>query len=142
MRLLITSLLFVASMFGQTKNDLFVMAGSSFFRPGLAAKSSFNIGYGYLPDKLKGNKFINELTVGYTYENCGSGFWPTGNGGCHTPAVGVMRNFDVHPKLTIYGCKPVRRASQAEKMWRGDSILATAPERYISYHTTIPSGRK
>lgn len=103
MRILLVSLLFAASVLAQTKNDLFIMAGSSFFRPGFIPKASFNIGYGYLPDKLKGNKFINELTVGYTYENCGSGFWPSGNGGCHTPAVGVMRNFDVHPKLTVYG---------------------------------------
>lgn len=102
MRTLILSVFFAVTMIGQTKNDLFLMAGSSFFRPGLVPKSAFNLGYGYLPDKLKDNKFVNELTVGYTYENCGSGFWPTGNGGCHTPAIGAMRNIDLSKKLTFY----------------------------------------
>ncbi len=78
-----------------TSNDLFVMLGSDFVRPGLAPKSNYNIGLGHTFAFLKKNPFGDELTFAYTYENAGShGFLHT-DFGSHTENVGMMKNFSI-----------------------------------------------
>jgi hypothetical protein len=71
-----------------TPNDLFVMAGSDFDRPGLLPRANYSIGVGHMVDFLKKDPFGDELTVGYMYENSGThGFLHTAFGE-HTESVG------------------------------------------------------
>jgi len=78
-----------------TSNDLFVMFGSDFVRPGLAPKSNYNIGLGHTFAFLKKNPLGDELTFAYTYENGGShGFLHT-DFGSHTENAGMMKNFSI-----------------------------------------------
>src|ERR1700730_3386430 len=55
-----------------TSTDLFVMLGSDFVRPGLAAKANYNIGIGHTFGFLKKDPIGDELTFAYTYEDGGS----------------------------------------------------------------------
>jgi hypothetical protein len=81
-----------------TSNDLFVMFGSDFVRPGLPLRANDNIGLGHTFTFLKKNPFGDELTFAYTYENGGShGFFHT-DFGSHTEALGLMKNFSL-PKV-------------------------------------------
>jgi hypothetical protein len=81
-----------------TSNDLFVMFGSDFVRPGLAPKANYNIGLGHTFAFLKKDPIGDEITFAYTYENAGSrGFLHT-DFGSHTEAIGLMKNFAI-PKL-------------------------------------------
>jgi hypothetical protein len=81
-----------------TSNDLFVMFGSDFVRPGLAPKANYNIGLGHTFAYLKKDPIGDEITFAYTYENAGShGFLHT-DFGSHTEAMGLMKNFGI-PKL-------------------------------------------
>jgi hypothetical protein len=74
-------------------NDLFVMAGSDFDRPGLLPRANYNIGIGHMFGFLKKDPFGDELTFGYMYENSGThGFLHTAFGE-DTESVGLMRNF-------------------------------------------------
>jgi len=76
-----------------TSNDLFVMLGSDFVRPGLFARSNDSIGIGHTFGFLKKNPFGDEITFSYTYENAGShGFFHT-SFGSDTEAIGLMKNF-------------------------------------------------
>jgi hypothetical protein len=76
-----------------TSNDLFVMFGSDFVRPGLAPRANYNIGLGHTFAFLKKDPLGDELTFSYTYENGGShGFFHT-DFGSHTEALGIMKNF-------------------------------------------------
>jgi hypothetical protein len=75
-----------------TSTDLFVMIGSDFVRPGLAAKANYNIGIGHTFGFLKKDPFGDELTVSYTYEDAGGGFWHSPFGS-DTESFGVMKNF-------------------------------------------------
>jgi len=78
---------------GGTSNDLFVMFGSDFVRPGLESKANYNIGLGHTFGFLRKDPFGDELTFAYTYENAGShGFLHT-DFGAHTEALGIMKNF-------------------------------------------------
>jgi hypothetical protein len=45
-----------------TSTDLFIMLGSDFVRPGLAAKANYNIGIGHTFGLLKKDPFGDELT--------------------------------------------------------------------------------
>lgn len=73
-------------------NDLFIMAGSDFDRPGLVPRVNYSIGIGHMFKFLKKDPFGDELTVSYMYENSGShGFWHTAFGE-HTESAGLMRN--------------------------------------------------
>jgi len=87
-----------------TSNDLFVMLGSDFDRPGLVERANDNIGIGHMFGFLKKNPFGDEITFSYTYENAGThGFFHT-NFGSHTETLGLMKNFGL-PKtkrLTAY----------------------------------------
>jgi hypothetical protein len=86
-----------------TSNDLFVMFGSDFVRPGLAPKSNYNIGLGHTFSFLKKNPFGDELTFAYTYENGGShGFLHT-DFGSHTENIGVMKNFSIPRTKRVTG---------------------------------------
>src|SRR6202047_895950 len=75
-----------------TSNDLFIMFGSDFVRPGLAPKANYNIGLGHTFGFLKKDPIGDEFTFGYTYEDGGPGFWHS-NFGSHTESFGVMKNF-------------------------------------------------
>jgi hypothetical protein len=84
-------------------NDLFVMFGSDFVRPGLEPKANYNIGLGHTFGFLKRNPFGDELTFSYTYENAGShGFLRT-DFGSHTENVGVMKNFAIPRTKRVTG---------------------------------------
>ena len=79
--------------------DLFIMLGSDFVRPGLAAKANYNIGIGHTFGFLKKDPFGDELTFAYTYEDAGSGFWHS-QFGSHTESAGLMKNFGL-PKTKV-----------------------------------------
>jgi hypothetical protein len=70
------------------------MLGSDFVRPGLAAKANYNVGVGHTFGFLKDDLIGDEVTVAYTYENAGDGFWHSGLGS-HTESVGLMKNFEL-----------------------------------------------
>lgn len=75
-----------------TSTDFYVMLGSDFDRPGLLAKSNYNIGIGHTFGFLKKDPFGDELTVSYTYENAGGGFWHS-QYASDTESFGLMKNF-------------------------------------------------
>lgn len=86
-----------------TSNDLFVMFGSDFDRPGLVPRANYNIGLGHTFGFLKHDPFGDELTFAYTYENSGShGFLHT-DFGEHTESVGVMKNFPLPATKRVTG---------------------------------------
>ena len=82
-----------------TSTDLFVMLGSDFVRPGLAAKANYNIGIGHTFGFLKKDPIGDELTFAYTYEDGGSGFWHS-QFGSDTESLGIMKNFGL-PKTKV-----------------------------------------
>jgi hypothetical protein len=74
-------------------NDLFVMLGSDFDRPGLVPRANYSVGLGHMFGFLKKDPFGDELTFGYMYENSGThGFLHTAFGE-HTESAGLMKNF-------------------------------------------------
>jgi hypothetical protein len=75
-----------------TSTDLFIMLGSDFVRPSLAAKANYNIGIGHTFGFLKKDPIGDELTFAYTYEDAGSGFWHS-QFGSHTQSAGIMKTF-------------------------------------------------
>ena len=84
-------------------NDLFVMAGSDFDRPGLLPRANYNIGIGHMFDFLKKDPFGDELTFGYMYENSAThGFLHTAFGE-HTESIGVMKNFPLPATKRLTG---------------------------------------
>jgi hypothetical protein len=82
-----------------TSTDFYVMLGSDFDRPGLLPKSNYNIGIGHTFGFLHKDPFGDELTVSYTYEDAGSGFWHS-QYGSDTESFGVMKNFGL-PKTKL-----------------------------------------
>lgn len=82
-----------------TSTDLWIMPGSDFVRPGLAAKANYNIGIGHTFGFLKKDPLGDEVTFGYTYENAGSGFWHS-QFGSDTESLGIMKNFGI-PKTKL-----------------------------------------
>lgn len=85
-----------------TSTDLFIMLGSDFDRPGLVPRANDNIGIGHTFGFLKKDPFGDELTVAYTYEDAGSGFWHS-DFGSHTESVGVMKNFGLPKTKWVSG---------------------------------------
>jgi hypothetical protein len=86
-----------------TSNDLFVMFGSDFVRPGLVPKANYNIGLGHTFGFLKKDPIGDEITFAYTYENGGShGFLHT-DFGSHTEALGLMKNFGIPGTKRVTG---------------------------------------
>lgn len=82
-----------------TSTDLFLMPGSDFDRPGLHPKANLNVGIGHTFGFLKKDLFGDEVTLAYTYENAGSGFWHS-DFGEHTESLGIMKNFNL-PKTKL-----------------------------------------
>jgi hypothetical protein len=58
----------------------------------LLPKANYNIGIGHTFGFLKRDPFGDEITVAYTYEDCGSGFWHS-KFGSDTESLGLMKNF-------------------------------------------------
>ena len=86
-----------------TTNDLFVMLGSDFDRPGLLPRANYSIGIGHMFNFLKKDPFGDELTFGYMYENSGThGFLHTAFGE-HTESIGIMRNFPLPATKRVTG---------------------------------------
>jgi hypothetical protein len=85
-----------------TSTDLFIMLGSDFVRPGLAAKANYNIGIGHTFGFLKKDPLGDELTFAYTYEDAGSGFWHS-QFGSDTESFGVMKNFSLPKTKRVSG---------------------------------------
>jgi hypothetical protein len=86
-----------------TSNDLFVMIGSDFDRPGLVPRANYNIGLGHTFGFLKKDPFGDELTFAYTYENAGThGFLHT-QFGEHTESAGLMKNFPLPGTKRVTG---------------------------------------
>ena len=86
-----------------TSNDLFVMFGSDFDRPGLLPRSNYNIGLGHTFGFLGKDPFGDELTFAYTYENsCSHGFLHTAFGE-HTESAGLMKNFPLPATKRVTG---------------------------------------
>jgi hypothetical protein len=86
-----------------TNNDLFVMFGSDFDRPGLLPRANYNIGIGHTFGFLKKSPVGDEITFSYTYENSGShGFLHT-RFGEHTETAGIMKNFSLPRIKTVTG---------------------------------------
>jgi hypothetical protein len=86
----------------ETSTDLFIMLGSDFVRPGLAAKANYNIGIGHTVGFLKNDPLGDELTFAYTYEDAGSGFWHS-HFGSDTESFGVMKNFGLPKTKRVSG---------------------------------------
>jgi hypothetical protein len=85
-----------------TSTDLWIMPGSDFVRPGLAAKANLNIGIGHTFGFLKKDPIGDELTFGYTYEDAGPGFWHS-QFGSHTESLGIMKNFGLPKTKRVSG---------------------------------------
>jgi hypothetical protein len=85
-----------------TSTDFYVMLGSDFDRPGLLPKSNYNIGIGHTFGFLHKDPLGDELTVSYTYENAGSGFWHS-QYGSDTETFGVMKNFGLPKTKRVTG---------------------------------------
>jgi hypothetical protein len=86
-----------------TNNDLFVMFGSDFDRPGLVPRANYNIGIGHTFGFLNKDPFGDEVTFSYTYENSGDhGFLHT-DFGEHTETLGLMKNFPIHGTKRVTG---------------------------------------
>lgn len=84
-------------------NDLFVMAGSDFDRPGMLPRANLSIGIGHMFGFLKKDPFGDELVFSYMYENSGThGFLHTAFGE-HTESAGLMKNFRVPRTKVVTG---------------------------------------
>jgi len=88
---------------GGAANDLFVMLGSDFDRPGLVPRANYSIGLGHMFKRLRKNPFGDELTFSYMYEDSGThGFWHMAFGE-HTESVGLMKNFPLPGTKAVTG---------------------------------------
>ena len=85
-----------------TSTDVFVMLGSDFDRPGLLAKANYNVGVGHTFAFLKKNPIGDEITLAYTYENAGPGFWHS-DLASDTESVGIMKNFGLPGTQRVTG---------------------------------------
>lgn len=114
-----------------TSTDVFVMLGPDFDRPGIAMKSNYNIGVGHTFDFLKHDPLGDEVTVAYTYENAGDGFWHS-NLSSSTESAGIMKNFALFnaKRLTWYTWVQVGLTSFAggesiqNRFYNGESLGA------------------
>jgi hypothetical protein len=85
-----------------TSTDFYIMMGSDFDRPGLLPKANYNIGIGHTFGFLKKDPFGDELTLAYTYEDSGGGFWHS-QFGSDTESFGVMKNFGLPKTKKVTG---------------------------------------
>src|SRR3984885_12773574 len=125
-----------------TTNDLFVMFGSDFDRPGLLPRANYSIGIGHMFDFLKKDPFGDELTFGYMYENSGThGFLHTAFGE-HTESVGVMKNFPLPATKRLTGYTWIQTGittytGNAQLQNRLDSSLSLGAIVHFSRHSSI-----
>jgi hypothetical protein len=127
---------------GSASNDLFVMAGSDFDRPGLVPRANYSIGIGHMFKFLKRDPFGDELMFSYVYENSGShGFLHTAFGE-HTESTGLMKNFAL-PKtkhVTGYTCAQAGITSftgSARVQNRFDGSLSLGAILHLKRHSSI-----
>jgi len=85
-----------------TSTDLFVMLGPDLDRPGLIAKGNYNVGVGHTFGFLKKDPIGDEVTLAYTYENAGPGFWHSAFAS-DTESVGIMKNFGLPSTQRVTG---------------------------------------
>jgi hypothetical protein len=85
-----------------TGTDLFVMLGPDLDRPGLVAKANYNVGIGHTFGFLKKDPIGDEITLAYTYENTGPGFWHSALAS-DTESVGIMKNFGLPGTQRVTG---------------------------------------
>jgi hypothetical protein len=85
-----------------TSNDLFVMLGPDLDRPGTVARANYNIGVGHTVEFLKRDPIGDEITVAYTYENAGPGFWHSSLAS-DTESAGIMKNFGLPGTARVTG---------------------------------------
>jgi hypothetical protein len=125
-----------------TTNDLFVMAGSDFDRPGLLPRANYNIGFGHMFNFLKKNPFGDELMFGYMYENSGThGFLHTAFGE-HTESVGLMKNFPLPKTKLVTGYTLIQTGitsftGNAHLRNRLDSSVAIGAIIHLNRHSSI-----
>ena len=123
-----------------TSTDLFVMLGSDFDRPGLAAKANYNIGIGHTFGFLKKDPLGDELTFAYTYEDAGSGFWHS-QFASDTESFGVMRNFGLPKTKRVSGYTWIQagittltgNATPQNHFYDGESLGAVV--HFTSHHS-------
>jgi hypothetical protein len=123
-----------------TSTDFYVMLGSDFVRPGLAAKANYNIGIGHTFGFLKKDPIGDELTFAYTYEDGGSGFWHS-QFGSHTESFGVMKNFALPKTKRVSGYTWVQvgitsltgNASVENHFYNGESLGAVV--HFTDHHS-------
>jgi hypothetical protein len=114
-----------------TSTDFYVMLGPDLDRPGLVGKANYNVGIGHTFDFLKKDPIGDELTVAYTYENAGPGFWHSSLAS-DTESVGVMKNFALPKTSRVSGYTWVQigltsftgGASVQNRFYNGESIGA------------------
>jgi len=124
-----------------TSTDLFVMLGSDFVRPGWLTKANYNIGIGHMFGFLKKDPLGNELTVSYTFEDAGSGFWAS-RFGSDTESLGVMRNFGLPKTKRVTGYTWIQAGittftggpTLQNHFYNGDSIGAVV---HLTGHNSI-----
>jgi hypothetical protein len=125
-----------------TSTDLFVMFGSDFDRPGLVARSNYNLGIGHTFGFLKKDPFGDELTFAYTYENSGThGFLHTSFGE-HTESIGVMKNFPLPATKVVTGYTWIQTGitsytGNAQVLNRLDSGLSLGAVVHFNDHNSI-----
>jgi hypothetical protein len=125
-----------------TANDLFVMAGSDFDRPGLVPRANYSIGVGHMFDLFKKNPFGDEMTFSYMYENSGThGFLHT-DFGEHTESVGMMRNFHLPATKRLTGYTWIQTGitsftGNAHVQNRMDSSLSVGAIVHLNRHSSI-----
>jgi hypothetical protein len=131
----------MSGMSGAT-NDLFVMSGSDFDRPGLLPRANYNIGIGHMFDFLKKDPFGDELTFSYMYENSGThGFLHTAFGE-HTESVGLMKNFPLPATKRLTGYTWIQTgitsySGNPRLQNRLDSSLSLGAIIHLSRHSSI-----
>jgi hypothetical protein len=123
-------------------NDLFVMAGSDFDRPGLVPRANYSIGIGHMFEFLKKDPFGDEVTFSYMYENSGShGFWHT-DFGEHTESAGLMKNFRLPKTKRVTGYAWVQTGitsvtSKPHVQNRLDSSVSLGAILHLNRHSSI-----
>jgi hypothetical protein len=123
-------------------NDLMVMLGSDFDRPGLLPRANYSIDMGHMFDFLKKDPFGDELTFGYMYENSGThGFLHTAFGE-HTESIGVMKNFPLPATKRLTGYTWIQTGitsytGNPRVQNRLDSSISLGAIIHLSHHSSI-----
>jgi hypothetical protein len=123
-------------------NDLFVMLGSDFDRPGALPRANYSIGIGHMFGFLKKDPFGDELTFSYMYENSAThGFLHTAFGE-HTESAGLMKNFPLPLTKRLTGYTWIQTGitsftGNASLQNRLDSSLALGAIFHFNRHSSV-----